>query len=499
MQLDHSVRTVKEAAKVADSDIKAALGLLDARFVAGDEALFDQAGRAVTRRLAVEGRATGSARSRRSSRERHDDAPRGRVRARARPQERAGGTRDLTILGVLAQVTPVYEPDPALDGARETLLEVRGRAAAPVRPPRTPAARVPGRGRRGSRRRRRRRADGAGLRCRRARSPGSPTTPGAAVRSWREGPRGRSRRGRDRDARPRARAARRRGRAHRRRRRRPTTRRSCSGPRPPRPTRACRSPGRPCGASPRSARATIGRWTDAMRDAFVSLLGAGEPMVEQVELARPLRSRSPPSCPSGSRSAAARSATRSTSGPSTATCSRRCRSRRSTSATCTAPTSSSSARCCTTSARACPATTPTTASTSPSSIATRMGFAPDDVAVLVELVRLHLLLPSRGHRSRPRRPRHHRRGRARGRLRRRARAARRAHRGRLARHRTDRVVDVEGRAARPARRRDRARTSAGAARGSTTSARRWAPRRVARPSPRFDGAACWSSRTSTAR
>lgn len=37
--LDHSVRTVKEALAVAASDLKVALGLLDARFVAGDEEL----------------------------------------------------------------------------------------------------------------------------------------------------------------------------------------------------------------------------------------------------------------------------------------------------------------------------------------------------------------------------------------------------------------------------------------------------------------------------
>ncbi|MBA3654023.1 MAG: [protein-PII] uridylyltransferase, partial [Actinobacteria bacterium] len=37
--LDHSVRTLKEATTVAASDVRAALGLVDARLVAGDEAL----------------------------------------------------------------------------------------------------------------------------------------------------------------------------------------------------------------------------------------------------------------------------------------------------------------------------------------------------------------------------------------------------------------------------------------------------------------------------
>jgi [protein-PII] uridylyltransferase len=40
--LDHSVRTVKEALAVADSDLKAMLGMLDARLVAGDARLADE-------------------------------------------------------------------------------------------------------------------------------------------------------------------------------------------------------------------------------------------------------------------------------------------------------------------------------------------------------------------------------------------------------------------------------------------------------------------------
>ena len=39
LSLDHSVRTVKQAISVADDDFKAAIGLLDARPVAGDLAL----------------------------------------------------------------------------------------------------------------------------------------------------------------------------------------------------------------------------------------------------------------------------------------------------------------------------------------------------------------------------------------------------------------------------------------------------------------------------
>ncbi|TQS44294.1 [protein-PII] uridylyltransferase [Cryptosporangium phraense] len=45
--LDHAVRTVDEAVSVARSDVKAALGLLDARYVAGDRALADELAAAV--------------------------------------------------------------------------------------------------------------------------------------------------------------------------------------------------------------------------------------------------------------------------------------------------------------------------------------------------------------------------------------------------------------------------------------------------------------------
>jgi [protein-PII] uridylyltransferase len=44
ISLDHSVRTLKQAAKVASEDVRAALGMLDSRFVAGDPALADAFG-----------------------------------------------------------------------------------------------------------------------------------------------------------------------------------------------------------------------------------------------------------------------------------------------------------------------------------------------------------------------------------------------------------------------------------------------------------------------
>jgi [protein-PII] uridylyltransferase len=41
-KLDHSVRTPNQARAIADDDVKAALGLLDARVIAGDEAIGDK-------------------------------------------------------------------------------------------------------------------------------------------------------------------------------------------------------------------------------------------------------------------------------------------------------------------------------------------------------------------------------------------------------------------------------------------------------------------------
>ena len=49
VELDHSVRTVGQAMQVATTDLRAALGLLDARLIAGDEELFTAMASAVRR------------------------------------------------------------------------------------------------------------------------------------------------------------------------------------------------------------------------------------------------------------------------------------------------------------------------------------------------------------------------------------------------------------------------------------------------------------------
>jgi [protein-PII] uridylyltransferase len=122
--LDHSVRTVGEALTVADQDLKVALGLLDARVIAGDEEL----GATLVRRVEEQWQ---------------DRAPRrlaaldAMIEARHRGssdvayalepdlKEGKGGSRDLAALRVVAKVAPVYSPDERLGHAAGTILGTR--------------------------------------------------------------------------------------------------------------------------------------------------------------------------------------------------------------------------------------------------------------------------------------------------------------------------------------------------------------------------------------
>ena len=99
-------------------------------------------------------------------------------------------------------------------------------------------------------------------------------------------------------------------------------------------------------------------------------------------------------CRSGSGCARSRSATPGTGSPSTGTWSRRRRLPPSSPTTSTGPTCCSSPRCCTTSARAGRATTASSASRSRPRSAPGWASRPQDVAVLATLVRHHLLLPA---------------------------------------------------------------------------------------------------------
>ncbi|MDQ3107369.1 MAG: nucleotidyltransferase domain-containing protein, partial [Actinomycetota bacterium] len=123
--LDHSVRTVKEALAVADGDLKAMLGMLDARFVAGDQALADE--------LAVKAREAWRSKAKRWLRvlrdavaERH--AKFGEVAYLLEPElkEGRGGLRDVDALRAARLATPVLaERIDAAMAPHERLVRVR--------------------------------------------------------------------------------------------------------------------------------------------------------------------------------------------------------------------------------------------------------------------------------------------------------------------------------------------------------------------------------------
>lgn len=127
LKLDHSVRTVKEALAAAADDLKVALGLLDARAVAGDAALFaelklksaDQWRRHAKRRLPELLQVTV---------ERHERF--GEVAFLLEPElkEGAGGLRDVVVLRAMAAASPAAGGAAALPRLRQAnryLLTVR--------------------------------------------------------------------------------------------------------------------------------------------------------------------------------------------------------------------------------------------------------------------------------------------------------------------------------------------------------------------------------------
>ncbi|MEW1638882.1 [protein-PII] uridylyltransferase [Streptomyces sp. NPDC093801] len=124
LALDHSVRTPAEARKVAAEDLKAHLGLLDARLVAGDAGLLaglrtsvladwrNQAPRRLPQLHAL-------------CRERAERA--GELRFLLEPdlKEARGGIRDATALRAVAASWLADAPREGLDGARRRLLDAR--------------------------------------------------------------------------------------------------------------------------------------------------------------------------------------------------------------------------------------------------------------------------------------------------------------------------------------------------------------------------------------
>ena len=123
--LDHSVRTIAEAADVAGSDLKAALGLLDARHVAGDPQLSGQ----LVSSLRASWRAGASRRLpelRAAVEERARDC--GEVAYLLEPdlKQARGGLRDVHALHAIAVAQRADAPALSVQAAYGVLLDVRG-------------------------------------------------------------------------------------------------------------------------------------------------------------------------------------------------------------------------------------------------------------------------------------------------------------------------------------------------------------------------------------
>lgn len=133
--LDHSVRTVGEALRVAAGDLRTALGLLDVRHIAGDPE--------VTQKLADGARQAwrGNVRNRldeiaESSQKRWSRS--GEIAHRVEPDLKhgRGGLRDLTILDALSLAQLVDRPSADVGEARRLLLDVRTELRRVARKPR---------------------------------------------------------------------------------------------------------------------------------------------------------------------------------------------------------------------------------------------------------------------------------------------------------------------------------------------------------------------------
>ncbi|MGH3831201.1 MAG: [protein-PII] uridylyltransferase, partial [Pseudonocardiaceae bacterium] len=124
IDLDHSVRTVGQAVQVAAADLRAALGLLDARLIAGDSALFTAMDTAVRGawRTGIRGRLDELTESTRQRWLRSGD-----IAHRVEPDLKNGhgGLRDVQLLDALAVGQLVDRAGPDVRAARELLLDVR--------------------------------------------------------------------------------------------------------------------------------------------------------------------------------------------------------------------------------------------------------------------------------------------------------------------------------------------------------------------------------------
>jgi [protein-PII] uridylyltransferase len=124
VELDHSVRTVGQAVQVAATDLKAALGLLDARLITGDEALFTAMDTAVRRawRTGIRNRLAELAES---AQQRWSHS--GDIAHRVEPDLKNGhgGLRDVQLLDALAAGQLVDRAGSDVREARDLLLDVR--------------------------------------------------------------------------------------------------------------------------------------------------------------------------------------------------------------------------------------------------------------------------------------------------------------------------------------------------------------------------------------
>jgi [protein-PII] uridylyltransferase len=123
-RLDHSVRTVDEARAAAAGDIRVALGLLDARHVAGDPALTLRL-RSVLMADWRRGARTRLPELAAACRERASSV--GELAHLAEPElkEAYGGLRDAVVLRALVASWLVDVPHPVVERARRDLLDVR--------------------------------------------------------------------------------------------------------------------------------------------------------------------------------------------------------------------------------------------------------------------------------------------------------------------------------------------------------------------------------------
>ncbi|MFL6240910.1 MAG: [protein-PII] uridylyltransferase [Actinomycetes bacterium] len=125
LSLDHSVRTVADAVSVAGADLRAALGLLDVRPVVGDETLSAQ----LRERTLASWRAAAARRLPElmaSTRERADRFGEASFLLEPDLKEARGGLRDHHALRAVAATWVVDAPSYATSSAYRLLLDVRG-------------------------------------------------------------------------------------------------------------------------------------------------------------------------------------------------------------------------------------------------------------------------------------------------------------------------------------------------------------------------------------